>query len=386
MKKIMYLFLSIILLPINIFALDINSDYAFFYNMDRNDIIYELNAHEEISIASMTKIMTAIVAIENVEDLDAIVTLTSKDFKGLKEANASTAGFKKGELVTYRDLLYGLMLPSGADAALALSNNIAGNEEKFVELMNLKVKELELKNTHFMNTTGLDEKNHYSSVYDVSIILDYALNNESFKEIFTTKKYVTSNKRLTFESTLYTTSKKYKLDTNYILGSKSGYTYDAGLCLASIAEYNNEFYLLITAGADYKSKKPYHIQDSDQIYKYYFENYSYQLVITKGDKILTLIKEDEREYEIFANDTVELFLEKGTEITYDFSGVEILTNGLKKGEFIGTYNVYANGTMVHSEKIYLSEDIKIYDKFIWVSVIMSCLLIIKYVCKKKELI
>lgn len=383
MKKIMLFIIAILLLPINIFAFDISSRYVYFYNIDREDVIYEFNANAEISIASMTKIMTAIVAIENIDDLNEKVTLTSKDFKGLKEANASTAGFKKGEKVTYRDLLYGLMLPSGADAALALSNNIAGSEDLFVELMNEKAKELQLENTHFANTTGLDEEGHYSSAYDVFVILNYALKNESFNEIFTTKKYTTSNKRLTFESTLYTSSKKYKLDTDYILGSKSGYTYDAGLCLASIAEFDGDLYLLVTAGADYKSKKPYHIQDSDKIYKHYFENYSYQTVINKGDEILTLTKENGDEVKIYADKNVELYLKNDSKITYDYNGKDTLTSGMKKGEYVGDYIVYADGEIVHFERVYLPEDIHIYDGFIFIIGIAIGFILIKLLLKKK---
>lgn len=357
MKKYIIFTFLILFLPLTVFGLDINSKYVYFYNIDRDNVIYELNSTDEISIASMTKIMTAIVAIESIDDLDATVTLTSNDFKGLKEANASTAGFKKGEVVTYRDLLYGLMLPSGADAALALSNNIAGSEKKYVELMNQKAEELNLENTHFSNTTGLDAKNHYSSVYDVSIILKYALNNEEFKEIFTTKKYVTSNKRMTFESTLYSMSKRNKLDTEYILGSKSGYTYDAGLCLASIAEYNGEVYLLVTAGADYKSKKPYHILDSNEIYQYYFNNYSYKTVMKKGDSILTLTKEDGSSIEIFADDTLEYYLNNDANVEVKYDGITELTNDLKKGDYLGLYSIYADDKLLYSKEIFLSEDV-----------------------------
>lgn len=357
MKKYIIFTFLILFFPLTVFGLDINSKYVYFYNIDRDNVIYELNSTDEISIASMTKIMTAIVAIESIDDLDATVTLTSNDFKGLKEANASTAGFKKGEVVTYRDLLYGLMLPSGADAALALSNNIAGSEKKYVELMNQKAEELNLENTHFSNTTGLDAKDHYSSVYDVSIILKYALNNEEFKEIFTAKKYVTSNKRMTFESTLYSMSKRNKLDTEYILGSKSGYTYDAGLCLASIAEHNGEMYLLITAGADYKSKRPYHIIDSNEIYQHYFNNYSYQTIIQEGDLILSLYKKDGSSIEIFADDTLEYYLNNDANVEVKYDGITELTNDLKKGDYLGLYSIYADDKLLYSKEIFLSEDV-----------------------------
>ena len=164
MKK--WFIVLLLLIPINVFALDldITSSNAVMYNLNDNEIIYEKNKDEEVSIASLTKIMTCIVALENIDNLDEKIVLTNKDFEGLIEQNAAQAGFRVGEEVTYKDLLYGLMLPSGADAAQALARNIAGSNEEYVELMNKKVKELKLKHTHFVNTTGLDIDNHYSSV------------------------------------------------------------------------------------------------------------------------------------------------------------------------------------------------------------------------------
>ena len=157
MKKYIIFIFLIFFLPLTVFGLEINSKYVYFYNIDRDDVIYELNSTDEIAIASMTKIMTAIVAIENIANLDSTVTLTSKDFKGLKEANASTADFEKGEVVTYRDLLYGLMLPSGADAANALAIHISGSVNNYVNLMNQKAKTLGLNNTSFKKSSDLSK-------------------------------------------------------------------------------------------------------------------------------------------------------------------------------------------------------------------------------------
>lgn len=375
MKKILCFLITLIILPINIFALDINSDYVYFYNLDREEAIYEQNAHKEISIASMTKIMTAYVALENIEDLDEEVTLTSKDFKGLREANASTAGFKKGEVVTYRDLLYGLMLPSGADAALALANNIAGSEDEFVKLMNAKAEELGLKNTHFENTTGLDEEDHYSSVYDVYIFLSSALENKDFKEIFITKKYTTSNKRLKFKSTLYSISKKYDIDTDYILGSKSGYTYDAGLCLASIAKHDGDTFLLVTAGADYKSSVPYHVYDSAEIYKYYFENYSYRNLITEGDILVTLKDEYNNDITYYSAESIDMYLLNSSNIEKRYNGEDILTTDMEVGDLVGVYEIYADDELIYTYNIYLEEKIVDYTQM---SIIAFWVLLISF--------
>lgn len=186
MKKLFFFFL-LVCYQVSVFAIPkVESPYIYFYHLDRGEVLYEQDSKEEIAVASLTKIMTSLVALDLITNLDAEVILTSKDFKGLKEANASVAGFFVGEKVTYRDLLYGLLLPSGADAALALANHLVGSEDAFVDKMNEKAKNLNLEHTHFINTTGLDSDGHYSSVEDIAIILKEALKNQEFEKIFTT--------------------------------------------------------------------------------------------------------------------------------------------------------------------------------------------------------
>ena len=276
MKKII-LFFCLFFLSFPVYAIpSISSTNVYFYEIDREEVLYEKGAKEKISIASLTKLMTALVALDEIKDLDAKVTLTANDFKGLVEAHASQAGFRIGEVVTYRDLLYGLLLPSGAECALALSNHLVGSENAMVQKMNEKASTLGLQNTHFVNTTGLDEEGHYSTLEEVAIILREGLKNPDFEKIFSSRKYTTSNKNHTFESTLEKNSRIAKIDTSYIQGSKTGYTYDAGLCLASVASHDGEQYLLITAGADYKSGKPNQVIDSDKLYQYFFTNYEYK--------------------------------------------------------------------------------------------------------------
>ena len=204
MKKIIFTFL--LLFSFFVSALEIDSKQAILYNLNEDKIVFEKNSNEITSIASLTKIMTTIVAIENIEDLDAKVTITEKDFNGLYDA--SLAGFEVGDEVTYRDLLYGTMLPSGAEASQALANNISGSVNGFAGLMNEKAKELGMKNTHFVNTSGLDINNHYSTVYDVALLLKYCLNNKTFKTIFGSTSYKTSNGELTLYSTFRYTAIK----------------------------------------------------------------------------------------------------------------------------------------------------------------------------------
>lgn len=390
MKKLFF-FLVLLCYQIQVFAMvEVNSPYIYFYSLDRQEILYEQDSEKEISIASLTKIMTALVALDYIDDLNQTVILTSDDFKGLKEANASQAGFYIGEEVTYEDLLYGLLLPSGADAALALANHLTADTTSFVEKMNEKASELGLLHTHFMNTTGLDEEGHYSSLEDVAIILRAALDNTTFATIFTTSEYKTSNQRHIFQSTLLKTTEKYGIDVSYIKGSKTGYTYDAGLCLASIAEYEGETYLLITAGADYRQGKPLQVLDSKAIYEYFFENYAYQTALTKGDILITLSDENGFEYVFTASENIELYLPKDALIEYHYEGEEILNDSFQKGDKIGEYQILVDGDIFETEDLYLEEEIhslpvvSSYGSLwiIYVSLTVFLLLFIVVACKK----
>ena len=181
MKRIKFILLFIIFfLPFNVLAITLpklNSNNIIVYDDANKEILYEKNASEVVNIASLTKIMTTIVAIENINDLNETVEITNSMLQEVPW-DASIAGLKEGDVVTYRDLLYATMLPSGADAATALAHSISGNTNSFVHLMNQKAKVLDLNDTHFVNVTGLDADGHYSSANDVLKYLLYALQND----------------------------------------------------------------------------------------------------------------------------------------------------------------------------------------------------------------
>ncbi|WP_330576611.1 D-alanyl-D-alanine carboxypeptidase family protein [Defluviitalea raffinosedens] len=146
------------------------------------------------------------------------------------------------------------MLPSGAESCIALAEHIAGSEQNFVRLMNEKAEELGMRHTHFENTTGLHDENHYTTVKEMSIFLREALQNDIFRDIFTTFRYSTppTNQHpegITLTSTIYEKLDSRTIMNGEILGGKTGYTDEAGLCLASLAKVGQQEYILITAGA-----------------------------------------------------------------------------------------------------------------------------------------
>ncbi len=390
MKKII-LFLVLLCYQVGVYAIpETSSPSVYFYHLDKEEMLYEKDSSKEIAIASLTKIMTASVALDLIDDLDAKVVLKPNDFTGLIEANASVAGFAVGEEVTYRDLLYGLLLPSGADAALALANNLAGGEVAFVEKMNEKAKSLNLQHTNFLNTTGLDADGHYSSTEDVAIILKDALKNPDFKEIFTTKKYVTSNVRHTFQSTMEKTADVYKLDVSSILGSKTGYTDNAGLCLASLAQYNGENYLLITANADYTNHRPNHIIDSVNLYKFFFENYEYKTLLTKGQDLKTIKDANEVDHFFTSDKEIIRYLPKKSVIDYKYNGVEIIGYDMEVGDKIGEYQVLVDNEVIDTQEFLLDAKIIAPETFPWmavgigVGIFLFVIIVITIIRKKKQ--
>ena len=341
--------------------LDIYSKSAILYNMDDDIILYEKNSEERTSIASLTKIMTCIVAIENIDNLDQKIILKSDVFTGLAEAGASVAGFRVGENVTFRDLLMGALLPSGADATRALALNISGSESEFVNLMNNKAIELGLKDTHFENTTGLESSNHYSTVKDISIILKYALKNQTFKDMYTTREYTTTS-NLTFYSTLKKISNNYSFDVSNILGSKTGYTDEAGLCMSSIANYNGVNYLLVTAGADYRGNVPRQLLDAMTIYNFYSTNYSYKNIINVGDYIKTINEEysTKEKYDITSQITISKFLNNSfdeNKIKYEYNGLDKISYKNKIGDKLGSVNIIYDDNKIGTFDVFLTETI-----------------------------
>ena len=250
----------------------LNSPNAILIRLKDNTVVMQKNCEKKIFPASMTKIMTAIVAIENLPDLKEEIKLTNSMFEGLFEANAALAGFQPGENVRGIDLIYGVLLPSGAESCIALANQIAGSEQGFVKMMNQKAVDLSMDNTHFENTTGLHDENHYTTVKDLTILLSYALQNDTFREVFTSPRHSTgpTNRHpdgITFYSTMFKGLKDQYLIGGEILGGKTGYTDEAGLCLASLAKVGKQEYILVSAGAkgDNRSEQ-FNITDAIAVY------------------------------------------------------------------------------------------------------------------------
>ena len=219
--------------------LELYSSSAVLVDVQTGAVLAEKNMDEKIYPASMTKVMTLLVAAENLPDLDATFTMTQAIIDPLYLAGASMAGYVNGETVTMRDLLYGAVVPSGAEATEALAQAVAGGEEAFVAMMNEKAAALGLTNTHFMNTSGLHDENHYSTVREIALILQAAMENETCAEILSAENYRASETEQHPDGLAMTNKFLYRVHHEYALGgaeitaAKTGYTAEAMNCCAS---------------------------------------------------------------------------------------------------------------------------------------------------------
>ena len=271
MKKIVLIIFFINLFTFNIVFANQTTSTAFpktnsksIIILDRNTLLplYEKNAYKKTAMASTTKILTCIIALENSSKSD-IVTVSQK----ASNISGSCLGLNKNTKISMNDLLYGLMLRSGNDCAIAIAEHISGSVEDFSNLMNQKAFELGLFDSNFVTPHGLDNENHYTTAYDLALLTNYALKNPDFKKIVSTKKASISYNNSTFEIS----------NTNELLGNldgvygvKTGFTFEAGRCLVTACKQDNLDIIVVVLGADTKSIRT---KDSRNLINYIFENY-----------------------------------------------------------------------------------------------------------------
>lgn len=370
MKKI--LIMLILFIPSIVFALDvpdIHSNKYLIYDLTEDKILHEKGLTDQTSIASLTKIVTTITAIEKNPNLDKKVTITNKMLSGIPW-DASVAGLKVGDTLSIMDLLYASMLPSGADATQVLAIESSGSVKDFVIEMNELVKKIGATNTNFVNVTGYDVDNHYSTLEDLIKIIKYALENKTFKTIFETKEYTMSNSKKVY-STIAKYNKDMNLDTSRIIGSKTGFTGNAGICIAATIKSNDHDILIITLGAPYIYGNFYNLKDALTLTQFIDENYKNEILSKKGDFVKTLPVEYSKvnEFDVISNDEITKFLP----IDYDkskfsvkYNGKETLSYKDKKNDIIGKIDYYYDDELIGSENVILNINLeKDYSKILY---------------------
>ena len=325
----------------------INSRSAVVIDRKSKNIIYGKNENVKKAMASTTKIMTAMVVIQNT-NLNNTVEISKK----AAGTGGSRLGLKAGDKVTVKDLLYGLLLRSGNDCAVALAEYVAGSVPEFSNLMNQNAQMLDLNNTHFVTPHGLDEEEHYTTAYELAILADYALNNELFAQIVNKKSYtININKN---SKTLNNTNELLG-NLNGVYGVKTGFTNGAGRCLVTSIKRGNLDVICVVLGADTKKDRT---RDSAKLIEYTFNKYEEIDIKEKikesfkkwneinGNRI-NIEKGESSKLELTLNDKDKIFtypIEKGTE---DNINIEINANlNLKapvlENTNIGKIKVYYN--------------------------------------------
>ncbi len=361
--SIIYIFIAIVSFSF-VYAdeISITSTHAGVYNADNMELLYGKNEQDKIAIASLTKLMTAVVSIENIPNLEDKITVDYDIISKTLDPELAVAGIYDGESLTYYDLLATMLIPSGADSAVFLSNVVFDSQEKFIENMNIKAQEIDMNNTRFSNVTGLDDENNYSTIEDVAKLLGYVLKNDTLKEIISMKSYTTTDGEITVSSTITRSAQRSGITLDYVLGGKTGTTGDAGICLASYTVDEDNTIISIVTGASMYSTIPYNIIDSEKLYKYIADKYSNQNVLSKGDKILELntycCKQDSVVFTLPEDivkyvDNVE---SKDINIIYD--GIDVLDSSMKIGTSLGKVKIYYKNELVGNVDIQLNEKLE----------------------------
>lgn len=388
LTKLIVLLLILVIVFINMPALslakdedeeeiDITSRIALIYDRASGKILYEKNGNKQTPMASTTKIMTAIVVLENAKLTDT-VTITSK----AASMGGSRLGLKKNDKITVNDLLYGLMLRSGNDAAVALAIHVGGSVEEFADMMNEKATELGLYNSHFIVPHGLDNEGHYTTAYELAKIADYALKIDKFKEIVGTKV-----------TTIYINGYAKKINnTNNLLGSvsgvygvKTGFTNGAGRCLVTACKRDDLDIITVIIGADTNN-----IRSKDTIKLIQYAYTEFEVINIKEiieEKFINW--KNINEGRIYVNKGIEnevkLYLEelpytkmavkKDTidKIDILLTTIYYLEAPVKENEILGNVKIVIDNEVIEVLDIYLKEEIQKKDVLEYLKEFLLCL-------------
>lgn len=340
----------------------INSRIALIYDRTSGKIMYEKNGNKQTPMASTTKIMTAIVVLENA-NLKDVVTIDSK----AAGMGGSRLGLKKNDKITVNDLLYGLMLRSGNDAAVALANHVGGSIEGFAEMMNAKAKEMGLTNSHFVVPHGLDNEGHYTTAYELAKMADYALQIEKFKEIVST-----------YSATITINGYPKAINnTNKLLGSvagvygvKTGFTNGAGRCLVAACERDNLDIITVIIGADTNNQRT---EDSKELIEYAYKEFEVvgikeilemqweqwkainqgRIYVEKGVKNNVELLLEELPYENMAIAKTEV-----DKIEIEVNSIFYLEAPVQQNKIIGNVKVMVNGETVDVLDIMVKNEVR----------------------------
>lgn len=318
-------------------------------------VLFEKNKDKKVPMASTTKIMTAITAIENCENLDEKFEISPKAVG----VEGTSLYLRKGDVYSTRDLLYALMLISGNDASVAIAEHVAGSTSEFVTLMNELAKKIGANSTHFANTHGLDADGHYTTAYDLALITAYALNNDTFREIVSTKNTKITNSN--GENRYLKNKNKLLFTLDGCIGVKTGFTNDAGRCLVSAIERNGMrlVCVVLNCGPMFEESATLLNECANRFKKVDITslyNYNNEVEVLDGREKFAKLYTKEKFFYPLTDKEVE-----SLEIVYTLP--KFIEAPLSKDSEVGKIEVFLNKGLLFSEKIYTIEEVK--SKTLW---------------------
>lgn len=328
---------------------NLNSEAAILVEVSTGRIIYEKNSTKKLYPASTTKILTAILVLENCE-LDELVTVRETALSNIPSGYV-TCNLQVGEQLSVKDLLYALMIPSANDAAYVLAEHVAGSVDNFSTMMNDKARELGCKTTHFVNPNGIHDDSHYSTAYDLYLMAKYAMENETFRTIVSTTEYTlpATEKYPSDDRVLKTTNELLNENSrNYYyknaIGIKTGYTSKAGNCLVSATSRDGlEFIAVVLNGGSTEDGLNSRYVDAKKLFEYAYDNFTLTKIIEKGSVVQTIEIEngtkETKNLDLVIDETITVINNKSIDMNNVIPEInlrETLEAPISAGETIGT--------------------------------------------------
>lgn len=328
-------------------SLNLSGESFILIEEESGRILAEKTPHQKLPIASTTKIMTALLAVESGK-LDDIVEI-SRDSVGVE---GSSIFLKEGEKIKLRDLVYGLMLRSGNDSAVAIATYLGGTEENFISYMNKKARLIGAMNTNFMNPHGLHDENHYSTAYDLALITKTAFKNKDFEEIAAAKSYRSDRDEYNY----YVNKNKTLWEYDGGDGVKIGYTMRAGRCLVSSAKRNNMRLIAVSLN------DPNWFNDNYALFDYGFNNYKLYRVYERNQLLKTIdVKNGKKDKVVLVSEKDFLYPLKEEEISLLKVNIQLdeSTNApIDKGQLLGHVEVFLDGKLIRRDNLVAKESVE----------------------------
>ena len=377
-------------------TVDLNSEAAILVEISTGRILYEKNSTQKMYPASTTKILTAILVIENC-NLDEMVTVRESALSNIPSGYV-TCNLQVGEQLSVNDLLYALMIPSANDAAYVLAEYVSGSVDEFSSLMNTKARDLGCKTTHFVNPNGIHDDSHYSTAYDLYLIANYAMKNETFRKLVSTTEYTlpATEQYPSEDRVLKTTNELLNENSrNYYyknaIGIKTGYTSKAGNCLVAGASRDGlEFIAVVLNGGTTNEGLNSRYIDSKKLFEYAYDNFTLTKIIEKGSVVQSIEIEngtkETKNLDLVIDETITVVNNKSIDMNSvipEIKLAETLEAPIEAGQLLGTIK-YKVDDIEYSANLLAKTPVEKIDYSIYLIILGITLLIVAFLMMKNS--